>query len=305
MGTRSGRNWRGSPRRLKLVIAATGGALLTAGAMASTASAVTTSLQGGPITINDNTTATPYPSSIQVSGLQGNVMSVRVSLDGYTHMFEDDTDVGLQGPEGAIILMSDVGGNNAANDVHLELEDGAPPLPDTAQFGSGTFRPTNFLLNGPDTFPPPAPPFQDPGGATTGATFASVFAGTTPNGTWNLFARDDAINGTGSFAGWRLHLTTPDVSPPNPPETTITQAPKDKTRKRKATFGFTASAVPVRQNATFQCKLDDGPFEPCTSPTTYRVKKGKHTFQVEATVDGVTDSTPATDTWKRKKPKKK
>lgn len=91
------------------------------------------------------------------------------------------------------------------------------------------------------------------------------------------------------------------------PTTTITKGPKDKTKERTATFEFAAtSALAARQGApTFQCKLDSGPFEPCTSPKTYRVKKGRHTFQVQATLDGFTDSTPATDDWKRKKRKKK
>jgi hypothetical protein len=89
-----------------------------------------------------------------------------------------------------------------------------------------------------------------------------------------------------------------------PPNTTITQRPKDKTKKKTATFAFTAGpALAARQAVTFQCKLDSGPFEPCTSPKTYKVKRGRHTFQVQATLDGFTDSTPATDSWKRKKKK--
>jgi hypothetical protein len=90
------------------------------------------------------------------------------------------------------------------------------------------------------------------------------------------------------------------------PNTTITKGPKQKTKKKTATFEFAAtSGLAARQGApTFQCKLDSGPFEPCTSPKTYRVKKGKHTFQVQATLDGFTDSTPATDDWKRKRRKK-
>jgi hypothetical protein len=88
-----------------------------------------------------------------------------------------------------------------------------------------------------------------------------------------------------------------------PPNTAITKGPKDKTRKRTATFEFAATgALAARQGApTFQCKLDSGPFEPCTSPKTYRVKKGRHTFEVQATSDDFTDPTPATDDWKRKR----
>jgi hypothetical protein len=97
--------------------------------------------------------------------------------------------------------------------------------------------------------------------------------------------------------------------PPEPgdttaPDTTITKGPKDKTRKKTATFEFTGTDA--RAIASFQCKLDAGAFAPCTSPHTVRVKKGKHTFQVQAIDDaGNADGSPARDTWKRKKKRKR
>ena len=39
----------------------------------------------------------------------------------------------------------------------------------------------------------------------------------------------------------------------------------------------------------------------CTSPKSYKVKKGKHTFSVEAVGPGGTDATPATFSFKVKK----
>ncbi len=53
--------------------------------------------------------------------------------------------------------------------------------------------------------------------------------------------------------------------------------------------------------ATFECKLDKGAFAPCTSPKTYKVKPGKHTFSVEAVAAAGTDATPATFSFKVKK----
>jgi hypothetical protein len=86
-----------------------------------------------------------------------------------------------------------------------------------------------------------------------------------------------------------------------PPETTITKGPKNKTKKKKATFEFTAS-----EPATFQCVVDSKQTKPCTSPTTVRVKKGKHTFAVFATdAAGNVDGSPAADDWKVKKKRKK
>jgi hypothetical protein len=92
------------------------------------------------------------------------------------------------------------------------------------------------------------------------------------------------------------------VSSDTPPETTITKGPKNKTKKKKATFEFTAT-----EPSTFQCQLDNKQaLKPCTSPARVRVKKGKHNFAVFATdAAGNVDGTPATDDWKVKKKRKK
>jgi hypothetical protein len=87
------------------------------------------------------------------------------------------------------------------------------------------------------------------------------------------------------------------------PETTIINGPKDKTRKRTASFGLSSS----EPASTFACSLDGGPFEACTSPKTYdHLKRKKHHFEVRATdAAGNTDPTPASFDWKVKKKKKK
>jgi hypothetical protein len=81
-----------------------------------------------------------------------------------------------------------------------------------------------------------------------------------------------------------------------PPQTTITKHPKRKTDRRRATFRFVSDPA---AGATFECKLDKKPFRPCESPYTTRVRPGPwHRFRVRATVDGVTEPTPAKFTWK-------
>jgi parallel beta-helix repeat protein len=79
------------------------------------------------------------------------------------------------------------------------------------------------------------------------------------------------------------------------PETTITDRPEDPTKNTSATFGFAAD----EPASTFQCFLDEGRFEPCTSPASYTgLSEGAHTFEVRATDRaGNTDPTPATHTW--------
>ena len=101
---------------------------------------------------------------------------------------------------------------------------------------------------------------------------------------------------------------TVDTAPPpspagdtDPPETTITGGPKDKTKKKTASFSFSSD----EPGSTFECKLDDGGFESCASPLTEKVKRGKHTLEVRARdAAGNVDPTPATDDWKVKKKKK-
>lgn len=95
-----------------------------------------------------------------------------------------------------------------------------------------------------------------------------------------------------------VFVTLPDLSPP---AATITHGPKDKTRKKRATFEF--SGTDSRVVTSFQCSLDGAAFGTCTSPHTVKVKKGKHTFQVRATDQAGNVGAPATDTWRRKKKK--
>jgi hypothetical protein len=84
-----------------------------------------------------------------------------------------------------------------------------------------------------------------------------------------------------------------------PPSATITKGPKDKTKKKQATFTFSGSDA--RAVASFQCSLDGAVFTTCTSPHTVKVKKGKHTFKVQAVDEAGNVGAPASDTWKRKK----
>ena len=93
----------------------------------------------------------------------------------------------------------------------------------------------------------------------------------------------------------------PDAGDVTAPDTQITERPKEKSTKKAAEFEF-ASSEP---SSSFECSLDDEPFEACASPHDVKVKKGKHTFAVRAKdAAGNADPTPATDSWKVRKPKK-
>jgi subtilisin-like proprotein convertase family protein len=140
----------------------------------------------------------PYPSTLTVTGM-ANIRTLRVALRGIDHTFPADLDIMLVGPAGQqAILMSDVGGATDAEDVDLIFDDdAATAITAAATLVSGTFRPDNASLTG-DLFPAPAP-------APTGNTSLSVFDGTNPNGTWSLYAVDDATGDVGAISGgWCL-----------------------------------------------------------------------------------------------------
>lgn len=73
-------------------------------------------------------------------------------------------------------------------------------------------------------------------------------------------------------------------------------AKKIRTKKKRVKVKFTFSSSAA--GATFKCKLDKGAFKPCSSPKTYRVKRGKHKFSVEALSGGLVDPTPASFRFK-------
>src|SRR6185369_6073769 len=198
----------------------------TAGAtgQASISLTVTASSTGGTasfssataITIPGMGAATPYASTINVSGMSGSISQVTVKLNGFSHTYPDDVDVVLVSPTGQkVVLMSDAGGGTAINNVTLTFSDSASVLPDSGQIVSGTFKPTDFVSG--DTFPAPAP-------AGPYATSLSAFNGQSPNGTWSLYVVDDAANDQGSIAGgWSLTVTT-GQSTTNPPPATLSVA---------------------------------------------------------------------------------
>jgi hypothetical protein len=81
-----------------------------------------------------------------------------------------------------------------------------------------------------------------------------------------------------------------------PPETTLTGTPYTFSKDVRPIFSFTSSEA----NSTFECKLDGGPYEPCTSPKSYTtlLSEGQHTFSVKAKdATGNADPTPAGYTW--------
>jgi subtilisin-like proprotein convertase family protein len=148
--------------------------------------------------------ASLYPSTIVVADVFGLIIDVDVSIVGFSHAFPDDVDILLVGPDGQhVMLMSDVGGDNAASDVNLTFDDEAPGEL-TTLVASGTYRPSN------DTAPgEPLDPLGAPAPAPPHGTTLSVNDRLNPNGTWRLYVWDDSAEDGGAITGgWSLSITT-------------------------------------------------------------------------------------------------
>jgi hypothetical protein len=208
---------------------------------AANAATFTCSAPDCPIAIVDNpnfptitdSSASPYPSNLAVSGLTGTITKVTVTLTGFVHSYPDDVDVLLVGPTGtAVELMSDAGAGGDVLGATLTFDDAAPGLlPDGAGVTDGTYKPSNYahavpadiqnlcVLEAPpstgntDPFPAPAPAPPTGGYSQT----LSTFNGTAPNGTWKLFVAEDCNVDGGSLDSWSL-----DIEASGPTAVTVT-----------------------------------------------------------------------------------
>jgi hypothetical protein len=124
--------------------------------------------------------------------------------------------------------------------------------------------------------------------ASESATFECVLDGaafapcTSPNGyptladgshTFRVKATDTAGNaGPETTYTWTIDTVAPTV--------VITQKPSNPNSTTSATFAFTAS----QNGSSFSCRLDEGGFQPCSSPKSYsNLSDGPHIFSVKAT----------------------
>jgi len=157
-----------------------------------------------------------------VSGAPSITGGVRVTLNNLYHVFPDNIDVLLVGPQGQkFVLMGDAGGPIAIPQnapVTLTFADfQANVLPNNGPLTTGTYMPTTWETPV-NSFPAPAPPapYVEPGNTPfppIGRTLFGTFGLTNPNGVWSLYVRDDGgnpvvLNGSIS-GGWCLQIFPP------------------------------------------------------------------------------------------------
>lgn len=146
--------------------------------------------------------ASAYPSTIRVSGLDGVIEKVTITLRNLSHTFPRDIYMLLVGPNGEnLILMSLAGGSFPIEGVSIRFDDDAEQmLPIDGQIVSGTYLPTAYARI---VFPEPMP-------VPSFYRNLSIFNDTNPNGIWQLWIRDIFPLDAGMMNGWSITIETYD-----------------------------------------------------------------------------------------------
>jgi len=158
------------------------------------------------IAINGGGVASPYPSTITVSGAPTIIGSLRLSLYDLSISVPDTAAYLLVGPSGQrFILMAAAGGLTPGGPVTMNFTDIAGQVvPDNGPITTSDYEPTSWSTVG--DFPPPAPagPYNYPGstiGGTGTQTLNGNFGGRNANGTWSLYITDVGTSSAGGPIG--------------------------------------------------------------------------------------------------------
>jgi uncharacterized repeat protein (TIGR01451 family) len=163
-------------------------------------SATSNFLNSAAIIIPDHGVGSPYPSSINVSGMTGRVSKATVTLNGLSHTFPHDVNVMLVSPSGSnVLVMSHTGGGHSVINLTLTFDDAASgTLPNYNPITSGTYKPSSY-----------EGPVALPGTSRFYSLALSGMIWSSPNGAWSLYVFDDKPGDAGIIAGgWSLNLTT-------------------------------------------------------------------------------------------------
>jgi hypothetical protein len=200
----------------------------------------------------------------------------------------------------------DAAGNSSSSSSGITIDNTGPSLtvigPNGQTFGPGTTQ--SWTITASD---PTLATVQCSLAATGGSGSFSACSGgagshsvsNQPGGSYGFRVRatDGAGNVTEVLRTFSIDATAP--------QATFTKQPprRVKTRKKKAKVTYAFAAEP---GATFRCSLDGAAFAACPATVTYKVKPGKHTFQVVA-VDaaGNVQAAPTTSTFKVKRVKRR
>lgn len=241
------------------------------------------------ITIRDNTTAVPYPSSITVGGVAPGTYAVTATIKNFTHPFPADVDMVLVGPGGQkVMLMSDANGIlNQFHNLTLTFDDDAAAFVPAGfpSMSSGTYKPSNYGTTA------DVPPGGSPAGPYSSEL--AVFGGTPLNGTWSLYVWDDAfINNKPINGGWCVNFT-----PIDPDPTAHAGGPYHVTAGVELTLNGTGSSDPDNDIASYDWDFGDGTTGTGATPSHTYASGGTYTVTLTVTdAGGVTSTATSTAT---------
>lgn len=163
--------------------------------------------QGEAIQILDNDLSSPGPARIDVSGLSGTVVDIRVRINGLSHTNMEDVDVFLDGPNDTYaVVFSDAGDFfQVFNESYLFTDYAQTTVPFDKPLFSGTYRPANYSGNSESSE-------FTPFGSTEVASLRALANGGV-NGPWELNVWDDNAGSSGSIDSWELEIETHRVTP--------------------------------------------------------------------------------------------
>ncbi len=155
------------------------------------------------ITIPDSGVASPYPSTINVSGVAGTPTGLRVRLNGLTHALMNDVAILLVAPNGQGVQLTNRSGGEVSG-ISLGFDtDTTTPL--TEMFISGLFVPSGGNTS-----------FAAPANAVPRAASLSALLSANVNGAWSLYLQDFATQDQGSIASWTMEFGDFAPLPPVP-----------------------------------------------------------------------------------------
>jgi trimeric autotransporter adhesin len=197
-------------------------------------------------------------------------------------------------------LFIDLGGDGPGNPISNGTNAGVLP-PTIGSSGTGTAAgsatagATVRLFSKPSSSPADVEAFLGQavadGAGQWQISHAAIPVGKLVAATQTVPSVSPAGGNTSELSGAVATVAAPSPPPDtDPPETVLKKKPRKRSSDRTPTFKLGSD----EQGSSFKCKLDRRPFAACGAKTTFHVRPGKHTLQVESIdLAGNIDPTPA------------
>lgn len=145
---------------------------------------------------NSSGQAALYPMTLNVSGIPGQITSMKVKLNQLTHTFVNDMVILLLGPNNQnVMLMNNIFGS--LTNQTITFSNGGTMIPVSGATWNQEYLPSSY---GTATI--------SPFGSGPFGNSLSVFNGISPNGSWSLYVMDEAIGDIGRMDGFCLEFET-------------------------------------------------------------------------------------------------